>query len=796
MDNSKKISSTLIDRAKQNDPDAIEELMQICYPKVYAAVSYMVGNSEDAEDITQEVFIKLFKNLSNLKSNDAFSGWVRIITANECKLFYKKNKNNLSSYDDDSELQNKLNTDEYGCIDQVPHETVDHNENDRLLLEVINSLPEKYSRILILRYYGELSYQEIADILELNEGTVKSRLSTAKLKLKSQIFMYEKKHCVRLHTGGFFGNITEIIRQAFSYASLLSGTSSSAATTITSIASTGLSTAVSTTISHAAATRISALTAAVSVAACVSITAINLNTDSLQKSDDPSTDSSVVSEVQQNSDEESSQAESSLISEQPESSAQPAASQEPSTIVQISTVYVYQEPSVVSSPPETRTERVIEYRDREVIVERSVEPSIIYVEKEASSQVQPAPAANTLNKDYSGSLIGEGSGFTFRIYPNANEATLMTLNDNYTGSLEELVLPSECEYNGVKYPVTRMKSNLLKSIDKISLINNSLRSIYLPKYLTEIPDRMFYRYYNNLEEIHGGKYVTKIGTGAFYNTKLKEIDFPKQFPNVMQIGEEAFSDCKELTKVVLPKECIELSAGAFSNSPKLSDITLYCDTQLGESNISVLDYDNLYYPGISDTYHLIMGSDKGNGVFKIGFRPSEYSLHSEHSVFDGNSVSVNIITKTQNVYVEYDQSIQLANGKEYSLSLNNTFPVGNLYVPEGITAFRESISMVDNIYLPASMTDFDIKAMDNSSFENIYISVKGRSQEEISRLLEQFGSFEKYEYADQNNDYLHYHTVNQVTRESSYDNPEEETEDSQNFFVTEIPYEDGTGFSQ
>ena len=62
MDNSKKISSTLIDRAKQNDPDAIEELMQICYPKVYAAVSYMVGNSEDAEDITQEVFIKLFKN--------------------------------------------------------------------------------------------------------------------------------------------------------------------------------------------------------------------------------------------------------------------------------------------------------------------------------------------------------------------------------------------------------------------------------------------------------------------------------------------------------------------------------------------------------------------------------------------------------------------------------------------------------------------------------------------------------------------------------------------------------------
>ena len=287
------ISRELIEKAKNGDVSATEELIEICYPKIFAAARLIAGNKDDAEDITQEVFIKLFNNISNLKKVDAFGSWIRIITINECRVFFRKNNKKSDSFDDDTELMNKLNTDEFGCISEVPHENMDQNENDRLLLEVINSLPEKYARILILRYYGDMSYQEIADVLEISIGTVKSRLNSAKLKLKSEIFLYEKKHGITLHTGGIFGNIGEIIRQAFSNACLVSNTVSSSAAAVTNIASTGISTAVSTTISHAAAARISAITAAVSVAACIGITAVNFNTDSLRDEVLPLSDSSV-----------------------------------------------------------------------------------------------------------------------------------------------------------------------------------------------------------------------------------------------------------------------------------------------------------------------------------------------------------------------------------------------------------------------------------------------------------------------------------------------------------------------
>lgn len=172
----------LIDRAiKGNDDTAYTELMKRYKKPVYHMILKMVRNVDDAEDLTIEAFAKAFKNLHRFKKDYTFSTWLfRIATNNSIDYIRKKKLETLSldsSYKDDDgetisiDIQDK---------DLNPQEVAIKNQKIGLIRDFVTKLPPKYQRLVKLRYFEELSYEEIAAELEAPLGTVKAQLHRAR----------------------------------------------------------------------------------------------------------------------------------------------------------------------------------------------------------------------------------------------------------------------------------------------------------------------------------------------------------------------------------------------------------------------------------------------------------------------------------------------------------------------------------------------------------------------------------------------------------------------------------------
>jgi len=141
-------------------------------------------NKENAEDILQEVFIKIYKNLNGFDPDLKFSSWAYQITHNETVSHFRKTKNkiNVASLDDkeNNNLVNLLKS----SLDVK--QDFFSKEIAKQVRKTINLLPPKYSEILILRYLEEKDYQEISDILQIPMGTVATLINRAKTKFKNK----------------------------------------------------------------------------------------------------------------------------------------------------------------------------------------------------------------------------------------------------------------------------------------------------------------------------------------------------------------------------------------------------------------------------------------------------------------------------------------------------------------------------------------------------------------------------------------------------------------------------------
>ena len=137
-------------------------------------------NTEDAEDILQEVFLKAYRNLNGFNTNKKFSSWIYRIAHNEAISFFRKNsKRNV-------EIVNDLSKDLFDSISSgldLEREYIEEEERKRFE-KIIQSLDRKYRDVLILKFLEEKDYNEISEILEISSGTVGSLISRAKVKLK------------------------------------------------------------------------------------------------------------------------------------------------------------------------------------------------------------------------------------------------------------------------------------------------------------------------------------------------------------------------------------------------------------------------------------------------------------------------------------------------------------------------------------------------------------------------------------------------------------------------------------
>ena len=172
----------LIDRAiEEGDQQAYAELMERYKKPVYHMILKMVRNVDDAEDLTIEAFAKAFKNLHRFKKDFTFSTWLfRIATNNSIDFIRKKRLETFSlntSFKDDSGEAVNIDVEDKNLD---PQEEAIKSQKIELIQMFVTKLPAKYQRLVRLRYFQELSYEEIAQELNAPLGTVKAQLHRAR----------------------------------------------------------------------------------------------------------------------------------------------------------------------------------------------------------------------------------------------------------------------------------------------------------------------------------------------------------------------------------------------------------------------------------------------------------------------------------------------------------------------------------------------------------------------------------------------------------------------------------------
>lgn len=168
----------LVHDALNGKQKAFTTLMQLYKDAIFFMVLKMVNNRDDAMDITVSTFGKAFENLDKYKSNFAFSTWLFKIATNNSIDFIRKQKFKTVSIDEFNDDQERVW--EFKSDNLNPEENSIKNQEKKALKNVVENLPEKYRNLVILRYFEELSYEEIAIELDIPLGTVKARLFRAR----------------------------------------------------------------------------------------------------------------------------------------------------------------------------------------------------------------------------------------------------------------------------------------------------------------------------------------------------------------------------------------------------------------------------------------------------------------------------------------------------------------------------------------------------------------------------------------------------------------------------------------
>ncbi|MGN0968372.1 MAG: RNA polymerase sigma factor [Oscillospiraceae bacterium] len=189
----------LICKAQAGDSDALAQLYEKMYKRVYYLALRLTKNPEDAEDAAQETFLSAFGALAGLENPNAFEGWLFQITANKCRNILRKGSRfaDLPEDEDGNTLLDDMADPDEAFL---PEAALENAEQRRMLLAMIDALPEAQRECVYLFYYSQMSVPQIAKTLNCSEGTVKSRLNYARQKLREGILRTEERDGIRLHS--------------------------------------------------------------------------------------------------------------------------------------------------------------------------------------------------------------------------------------------------------------------------------------------------------------------------------------------------------------------------------------------------------------------------------------------------------------------------------------------------------------------------------------------------------------------------------------------------------------------
>ena len=199
----------LIEAARAGDRFALDQLLRRHYDRIHAVTKRIAGSTRDADDATQEALIKIVRSLPNFDGRSSFGTWAYRIATNAAldELRKRKRRPQLSMVRDDDSGEVHLQP-----VDELAEQTIE-SVADRLAIdEALEDLDDDYRSAVVLRDVGDLDYAEIADVLDIPVGTVKSRIARGRRKLADHLRLDERPELVAEVTeqnSREFGNRTE-----------------------------------------------------------------------------------------------------------------------------------------------------------------------------------------------------------------------------------------------------------------------------------------------------------------------------------------------------------------------------------------------------------------------------------------------------------------------------------------------------------------------------------------------------------------------------------------------------------
>lgn len=188
--------SYLVQKARENDQEALTEIYKISSPAVYKTIRVLIKDEDTVYDILQDTYVKAFTRLNQLQNPDKLIPWLKMIANNLAKDWLKKSKpvfftdiyggeelEDIPFEESIEDVRSELN----------PEMAMDQQEAKRLVMEILDHLPEDQRVVIGMFYYEEMSVKDIAQTLEVSENTVKSRLSYGRKKIKEQVLDLEKR---------------------------------------------------------------------------------------------------------------------------------------------------------------------------------------------------------------------------------------------------------------------------------------------------------------------------------------------------------------------------------------------------------------------------------------------------------------------------------------------------------------------------------------------------------------------------------------------------------------------------
>ena len=182
----------IVERALTGDAEAFGEIVRRWERRIFALTYGMLGREEDARDATQETFLAAFRNLRGFRGEAKVSSWLHRIAVNQCISRQRRSK--VRSESALEEEQEKDASTFATPVSFSPVRVVEGRQETLAVRRAINSLPIELRQIVVMKEFEELTFREIADVLELPLSTVKSRLYTALKQLQMRLQKFETRN--------------------------------------------------------------------------------------------------------------------------------------------------------------------------------------------------------------------------------------------------------------------------------------------------------------------------------------------------------------------------------------------------------------------------------------------------------------------------------------------------------------------------------------------------------------------------------------------------------------------------